>query len=190
MPSFTIHGLIPLLFLLAVRRLDARKVWILWPLTFAPDLDYLFPGLHRAAFGNVLILLPALAGLAWSLWPGRADPERAEWFGIAAAYLASHLVMDVFTGGSVLLYPFSTYNFCYLVGIDVVTATNTLQPYFEVCSREGIPRVAEVYPWLSPLEGAMLAFVLPAALVASGWNAWRYARERRAWTPEARAPEE
>lgn len=180
MPSFTIHGLIPLLFLLSVRRLDARKVWALWPLTFLPDADYVLEGLHRAVTGNVFVMLPFAAALAWSLWPNQRRPALTEWMTIALVYLASHLVMDVFTGGSVLFWPFTDYNYCYLAYVNVRTATNTLEPHFDVCSASGVPTLAEVYPWLSVWEGAILAFILPAGLVMGGISAWELWREKRA----------
>lgn len=169
-----------------MRRLDARKVWALWPLTFLPDIDYFVSDIHRALTGNVFILLPFAAALAWSLRPDHKRPELTEWMAIALVYLGSHLLMDVFTGGSVLLWPISDYNVCYLLYINVRTATNTLEPHFEACGAPGIPRVAEVYPWLSVTEGAMLAFVIPAGLVAAAWHAYDYWRAQRpAMRPDA-----
>lgn len=165
MPSFVVHGVVPLLFLLALRRLDAKKIWILWPLTFLPDADYFF-GFHRATTGNVFVLLPFLAALVYALWPPRRDWALAEWMGIALVYLGSHLLMDVFTGGTVLLYPFSTYNYCFNLSIWVYTATNTLEPNIGFCSAPGIPTVSPIYPWLSYSEGAILAFLVPAGLAA------------------------
>lgn len=184
LPSFVVHAILPLLVLLSWRRLDARKVWLLWPLTFLPDMDYFF-GFHRATLGNVFVVLPAVA-LAIHWWRAGAR-SKAEWALIAAVYLGTHILMDVFTGGSVLLYPFSDYTFCYLAAIDVVTATNTPIFYFQACSREGIPVVSPLYPWLTVSEGAMLAFLVPAGIVAlvayavrSGRipASWRFPRQR------------
>lgn len=182
MPSAVIHAILPLLVLLAIPALDRRKVWILWPLTLAPDLDYFF-GFHRATLGNVFILLPFLLVLAWSLRPKARDWNRVEWMGIAIVYLGTHLLMDTFTGGTVLFYPFTDYTYCFVAAIDVVTATNTPIYYFEPCSREGIPTVSPVYPWLSVTEGAMLAFLLPAALVCSAYSLWQRRRTARAERP-------
>lgn len=177
MPSFVVHGIVPLLLLLATRRLDARKIWLLWPLTFAPDLDSFF-GHHRATLHNVWILLPFLAILLWHLRPATRNLQRVEWMGIALVYLGSHLLMDVFAGGAVLFYPVSTYNFCHLAAIDVVTATNELRPYFRPCSSDGIPTVAAVFPWLSVFEGAMLAFLLPAGAILGLLHLRRRLRHR------------
>ncbi len=179
MPSAAVHGAIPLLFLLALRRLDARKIWILWPLTFLPDLDY-FLGFHRATFTNVFVLIPFLALLAWWLCPGHRDWAKAEWVLIALVYLVSHIVMDALTGGVVLFYPVSDFTYCYTAEIDIVTKTNT--PYFDVgpCSHEGIPQVTPLYPWLTNNDAAMLAFLVPAGLLAASWNAWRLLQARRA----------
>lgn len=186
MPSFVVHSILPLLVLLAWRRLDVRKVWILWPLTHLPDMDYFF-GFHRATTGNVFVVLPALALAAY--WWRKKERGKAEWAFIAGVYLGTHILMDVFTGGSVLFYPFSDYTYCYLAAVDVVTATNTPIYYFQPCSREGIPTVSPLYPWLSVSEGAMLSFLVPAGIVALGVflvrsgrvrlpAAWRFPRSR------------
>lgn len=176
MSSLTIHATVPLLFLLAVRRIDARKVWVLWPLTILYDLDY-FLGIHRTAT-NVWTLLPFLGALAWALRTGRRG--LAEWMTVALVYLASHLVMDTFTGGTVLLYPLSDRTFCYYAEILVRTADNTMVPSIEDCSHPGVPTVAEVYPWLSGTDAATLMFVLPAGLVMAGIHGRRLWRERTA----------
>lgn len=175
---------IPLLVLLAFRRLDARKVWILWPLTIAPDLDY-FLGFHRATTTNVFVLLPFVALLAASLHPRWKSPARAEWMLVALVYLGSHFVMDMFTGGIVFFYPISDYTYCYYFEILVRTADNTPFLDYGACSREGIPTVVEVYPWLSWIDAAMLAFLLPTSLVALALKL----RERRRSSPrDPRAP--
>ena len=170
MPSFVVHGVIPLLFLLAIRPLSARRVWMLWPLTFLPDLDYFF-GFHRATFTNLFVLLPIVAFGAYA-W----RRKRVDWMQfalIAFVYLGSHLVMDALTGGIVPFYPFSTQTFCYYGEIDVVTATNTMRPDFEACSHAGVPQVAELYPWLGQVDTAVLAFLVPASLAVAGWQWWR-----------------
>jgi hypothetical protein len=174
-PTFVVHGTLPLLFLLAVRRLDARKVWILWPLTFLPDLDYFF-GLHRAALTNVFVLVPFVVALVYALRTKRAP--LAQWMTIALVYLVSHFVMDMMTGGIVPLWPLSDYTVCYYYNIDIVTATNA--PYFDygACSHSGIPVVSQRYPWIGDADAAMMAFILPAGLAMGAWSWWRMRRER------------
>lgn len=179
MPSAVVHGAVPLLFLLALRRLDARKIWILWPLTFAPDLDYFF-GFHRATLTNVWVLLPFAALLAWDLRARR--PDRAQWWIIALVYLGSHQIMDMLTGGIVPLYPLSDYTVCYYADVLVVTKTNTLYPDYGPCSHTGIPQVVDVYPWLADNDTAMLAFLLPAGLLVAAWQGWQLVQARRAST--------
>jgi hypothetical protein len=175
-----VHGVVPLLFLLALRRLDARKVWILWPLTFAPDLDY-FVGLHRAALTNVFVLLPIVAVWALARRRGRAEPQ--EWMLVAFVYLASHLVMDTFTGGTVPLYPVSDYTVCYYAQVLVHTTDNSYAFDAGPCSHEGIPQVSEYYPWLSDADTATLAFLLPAGLLVGAWNLRNYLKERPSGAP-------
>ena len=147
-----------------------------WPLTHLPDLDYAF-GHHRATLHNVWVFVPFLLVLLWSLRPASRRPGLAEWMAISLTYLGSHLLMDVFAGGITLLYPLSTFTFCWDFSIDVVTATNDLRVNWGPCSFTGIPVVAEVYPWLPWNEAAFLAFLVPATLVAL---AWRWVVRRRA----------
>lgn len=136
-------------------------------------------GYHRATAHNVWILLPFLLVLLYSLRPETKNPARAQWMIISLVYLASHLLMDVFAGGITLLYPLSTFTFCWVWTIDVVTATNQLQINWGPCSFDGIPVVAEVYPWLPWNEAALLAFLLPAWLLALLYSLTRRLRTPR-----------
>ena len=135
-------------------------------------------GHHRATLHNVWVLLPFLALLAWSLRRETRNRDHAEWAAIALTYLGSHLLMDVFAGGITLLYPLSLYTLCWGFTIDVVTATNELVVNWGPCSFEGIPTVAEVYPWLPWNEAAFLAFLVPATLVVLAWRGWAWWRKR------------
>jgi hypothetical protein len=182
-----VHALLPLLPLLAIRRLDARKVWVLWPLTFAPDLDY-FVHLHRAALTNVFVLLPFAAVLAWALRKG--DAPLVEWMGIALVYLAAHYVMDTFTGGIVPFFPLSDYTICYYADVDVNTTTNALTFPHGPCSHAGIPQVAPVYPFLSDTDAAMLALIVPFGLVMGAVSLRRLARERARRPPASEGAED
>ena len=174
------HGVVPLLFLLALRRVDARKAWVLWPLTVLPDLDY-FLGLHRAAFTNVFVLLPLVGAWLYARRAGR--PELAEWTLVGLVYLLSHFVMDTMTGGIVPLYPLSDYTVCYYADVLVHTTDNSYALDAGPCSHAGIPQVAEYYPWLSVTDTAILAFVLPGGLLVAGWHLRRYLREKRGSPP-------
>lgn len=168
-----LQSVVPLLFMLSLPWLDRRKVLIAWPFTHLPDLDYLWEP-HRAAGHNLFILLPFLAVGLFARRTGRA--ELAEYMLVAAIYVASHIVMDVFAGGVTLLYPLSLHTTCYYAQIRVVTATN--EPFLDAgrCSFDGIPVVAEIYTWLPSTEAALLAFLLPAALAAIAWARWRRKR--------------
>lgn len=173
MPSAVVHGVVPLLFLLALRR-DTRKVWALWPLTFVPDLDYLV-GLHRAALTNVFVLLPFVLGMVWTHREGKR--AAFEWWFVAFVYLGSHVIMDTFTGGVTPLWPLSTYTVCYYADVLVHTTDNSYALDYGPCSHAGLGQVAEYYPWLSDTDTAMLAFLVPAAILASAWSFWQGRRE-------------
>jgi len=176
-PTFVLQSVIPLLFMLALPWLDRRKVFLAWPLTHLPDLDYVI-GHHRATGHNLWVLLPFVALAVWG-WR-KARPDLLQWGVIASVYVGSHLLMDAFAGGVTLLYPLSLHTTCYYAQIDVVTATNTPLVDAGRCSFEGIPTVSEVYNWLPWNESAMLAFLVPATLGALGWRAWMRRKARGA----------
>lgn len=179
MPGLVIHAVVPPLVMLAMRRyFDPRIVILLWPMTILPDLDY-FVGVHRATTMNVFFLAGVLLvthGLARAF----DRPKAWLWTGTAAAYLASHVVMDTFTGGVVPLYPLSDYTVCWFWYIEAVTATNDVTVYFEPCSHAGAPVVSRVYPVLQTDQAAMLAFV------AFAWVAYVVARVVEARRARAR----
>ncbi len=173
MPSFVVHGVVPTLLLLAVG-FTPRRVLLLLPLTFLPDLDFAL-GVHRASLHNVFILLP---GAVWAWAESRYGEgwERAEWGVIATVYLGSHLLMDVFTGGIVLLWP--VVNRALFVWVAVLVHTDTLswELVLEPGTLVGPPVTSEVYTWLAPSEAAMLV-LLAVGVVVWALVRWRALRQ-------------
>jgi hypothetical protein len=168
-PSFVVHGLVPLLVILALRLAPPRVALATLPFTWLPDLDF-WIGVHRATTSNVFILLPTL--YLW--WRWRAErPDRAQYAGVATIYLASHLVMDLFAGGIVPFWPIwdRTVFWHFLIRINTQTGERdiTNQPG----SHEGAPQVVEWFTWLSPIEAAMLAFTALALVGTLGWRWYR-----------------
>ncbi len=99
MPDWPIHLVVPLLALLIVSKKEHQKyILLLAPLAIAPDFDT-FVSQHRALLHNMFI--PLLLLLL-----GYVIKEKKTIFTIASVYIASHVVLDMFDGGVVLLYPF------------------------------------------------------------------------------------
>lgn len=171
MPSFVVHGLVPLLVVLALRLAPPRVALTMLPFTWLPDLDF-WIGVHRATTSNVFILLPTL--YLWYRW--RQDrPDRARYAAIATIYLASHLVMDLFAGGIVPFWPLWDETVFWHFLIQINTQTGETDVTNQPGSHEGAPEVVEVFTWLSPLESAMLAFT---GLAVAGTLAWRWYKRR------------
>lgn len=103
MSSLFNHIFIPLAILLifsGMLKLDPRKIIILSFFGILPDIDiFLF---HRASFHNILI--PIIFAIAFVLLKNRKD--RRETLSIISFYLISHIILDIFNGGTYLLYPF------------------------------------------------------------------------------------
>lgn len=98
MPDWPTHLIVPLLALLIVSKKEHQKyILLLLPLAVIPDFDT-FVTQHRALLHNMFIpLLLLLFGLMIK--------EYRTIFIIASVYIASHVVLDMFGGGVVLLYP-------------------------------------------------------------------------------------
>ena len=172
MPSFIVHLLIPPLLLLALRAAPARAVLWMLPFTLLPDIDYFF-GVHRATTGNLFILIPS--AVLWWRWRARQD-ARAAYAGVATFYLASHLLMDVFAGGTVLFWPLWDQNFFLLFQVIIDTETNTPIAAVDAGSEPGAPEVARYFRWISAFESAMVA--LTVVTVLGWWVRQRLTTER------------
>ena len=99
MPDWPIHLIVPLLALLIVsKKEDHKYILLLLPLAVVPDFDT-FLTQHRALLHNIFIP-------SFFLLFGLLLKEKRSIFIIASVYLASHVFMDIFDGGTVLFYPF------------------------------------------------------------------------------------
>lgn len=184
MPSLVIHALIPTLAMLAARRwFDPRVVLYLWPLTLFPDVDYFGANgswwVHRATLSNVFVVAIVVGAVyvAARRWLGR-DAARG-WALVALVYLGSHLVMDAFVGGVVAFWPLWDRTFLYWFYIEVDTRTNEPTVYNAPGTHEGAPIVSTTYEWLSPVESAVVAFLLVfwVGLLVAAW--WEHRARRR-----------
>ncbi len=98
MPDWPIHLIVPLLVMLIVYKREEKKyILLLLPLSVIPDLDT-FVTQHRALLHNIFI--PTLL-----FFIGLMVKENNRIFFIASGYLASHVILDMFSGGVVLFYP-------------------------------------------------------------------------------------
>ena len=182
MPSFLVHAVVPTLAMLAARRwFDPRVVLLLWPFTILPDVDYFGDNgtwwVHRATLSNVFVAALLVAATYWGArrW---AEPGAAPMYArVAAVYLGSHILMDLFVGGVVLFWPLWDRTFLYWLYVEVDTRTNEPVIVSEPATHEGAPVVSETYLWLSPFETAMAAFLLVFWLAVAA-AAWRDRRRR------------
>lgn len=185
MPSFLPHIVVPALVAVAFFPIPRRTALLLAPVVFVPDLDYLVQSQHRAVTHSVLIpaaLLLAVVVLwrrrdaAARFWEFATRPGSPVALSLSSFYVASHLLMDVFAGGVVLLWPFTQTNFFLAFEILLDTGTNTFTPAGEGGTSEGAPSLSPVYPWVSTVDTAVAAFL---AATLAGWSAvlaWRRAR--------------
>lgn len=99
MPDWPTHLIVPLLALLIVSHKEHQKhILLLLPLAVLPDIDTFFTQ-HRALLHNMFI--PVILLIA-----GWVIKEKRAFFVIASVYIASHVFLDMFSGGVVLFYPF------------------------------------------------------------------------------------
>lgn len=168
-----------------------RKQILLWaPMVWVPDLDYFFAvEYHRALLSNIWIPV-LLFGSLIALWR-RRDPTARFWefatrpgapggLLLTSYYFAGHILMDIFAGGVVVLWPLTVANVFLFFQIRVDTATNTPVAEGSGGVEQGIPEVTANYTWLSAIDVAVGAFLLACIAVWLGWRGWkRLQGERR-----------
>jgi hypothetical protein len=188
-PSFLPHAVAPALVAAAFFRVPRRTVLLFLPVVWAPDLDYLVQSQHRAVTHSVLIPL-ALLAVVVVLWR-RRDPSAHFWefatrpgwpvgLSLSSFYVASHLLMDVFAGGVVLLWPFTYTNFYTDFQVILDTGRNTFEPVGSSGTEQGTPEISESYPWISYVDTAVAAFL---AACLAGWLGVRQWRKARGTAP-------
>ncbi len=184
MPSFLPHLVVPGLVALAFLPIPRKRILALSPLVFLPDLDYVIPSEHRAVTHSALIPFSIAAALV-VLWRLKDPATRFAEFAtrpghpanlaLAAFYIGSHLLMDVFAGGVVLFWPFVDVNFYSAFEIRLNTATNEFTPAAEAGTSAGAPELSPEYLWFSTEHTAIAVFLL-ACLAAGLVFAWRRRR--------------
>ncbi|MFO1533551.1 MAG: metal-dependent hydrolase, partial [Thermoplasmatota archaeon] len=200
----------PLLALAFLRSLDRRWVMAMAPTTFVADIDYLVPSSWAHAMGldhvhrvvtHTLVLPAAVLGGLYLAWRSRArtttpfwDYARRPGWPLAALllcyYLAAHAVMDVFTGGVVLFWPFLDTNFYFVFQVNLDLTKGPIpevKPYAEPGTSPGPFGLDEDYPWLTTEHSAMLAAALAVLVVGGLRRAWVRLRGTR--SPTAPPPE-
>jgi hypothetical protein len=181
-PSFLPHIVVPGLVALAFFPIERKRILLLAPLVWLPDVDYIVPAQHRAVTHSVLIPI-VLFGIVLALWR-RRDPTSRFWefatrpghlanMTLASFYIGSHLLMDVFQGGVVLLWPLLNTNFYLAFEILLNTGTNTFTPAGEGGTSEGAPQLAPLYPWFSTEHTAIAVFLASCVAVAGTTWLWR-----------------
>lgn len=184
MPSLVVHLLIPPLVLLATRRYSPKLCLALLPLSLISDLDFFIPP-HRALLHSVFlpVALVALAhhwGKQGPLLRGRVDVAH-----VAAFYLVSHSLMDLFVGGVTPFWPLSEQTL--FIDAYVLVDTRTLEffPTFEPGTQEGVPQVSPLYEFFEGVQAGILSLTLVTFGVLAVQRMLRVKREVVIVAPEA-----
>ncbi len=124
------HIFIPVAILLLFSKklkLNQREVIALSFFAVLPDIDGIFLGsnsipFHRVLFHNIFIVIIPLLFFMF------AKSNRGV-FGIICFYLMSHLILDLFTGGIFLFYPF--YNNVFFANVELLLNIDSFIPVLE-----------------------------------------------------------
>ncbi len=126
MPDLLLHLIVPLAALLLFYDSRYRTyILLLSPLAILPDVDHLWSGeFARAWLHNIFIVVPpVLVGI----YAYKTRQEKLYNFAlIAAVYLCSHILLDMFQGGVSLVYPIANYS--YAVTCDLLMRNHTITP--------------------------------------------------------------
>ncbi len=168
MSSLFSHIFIPVVILLLFSeklKLNPREVIALSLFAVLPDTDSIFfvlklspVPLHRVLFHNVFILVIPL--LCFILVKSR----RAV-FGIICFYLTSHLILDLFTGGTFLFYPI--YNNVFFANIELLFDHGSFTPALEYgTSNKIMSSIGE--PVISSENIAIAVLLIISAAISAG----------------------
>ncbi|MGB1586005.1 MAG: hypothetical protein ACPHID_03035 [Thermoplasmatota archaeon] len=189
MPSFIPHLVAPVLVALAFFPMRRKQILLWAPMVWVPDLDYFFAvEYHRALLSNIWIPV-ILFGSLVALWR-RRDPLARFWefatrpgapgaLLLTSYYFAGHILMDIFAGGVVVLWPLTLTNVFLFFQIRVDTATNTPVAEGGGGIEQGIPEVTANYTWLSAIDVAVGAFLVACIATWLGWRGWQRIQGRR-----------
>ena len=182
MVSWLPHAVVPGLVALAFfRHVPRRTILLTLPIVWLVDADYVIQAEHRAITHSALwpaALLVAVVVL-WRrtdatarFWEFATRPGAPAVLSLLSYFWASHLLMDVFQGGVVLLWPLWNRNFFLGFQILLDTGTNTFAPEGDGGTSEDAPEVSPVYPWFTYEHSAILVFLGACAAVALAVLAW------------------
>lgn len=172
MSSLFSHIFIPVVILLLFSekfKLNSKEVFVLSFFAVLPDADTIFfmfklshVSLHRALFHNAfLLIIPILLFIFMK--------NRRSVSGIICFYLASHLILDLFTGGIFLFYP--VYNNVYFASAELLFNDSGFKPALEYGISEKIMNMGIGEPAISSENIAVaVLLIISAAITAAGIN--------------------
>lgn len=182
-PHIVVPGLMALAFLPVAR----GKAAYLAPMVWVPDLDIFVPGLsHRSILHSIWVPLGFLVALRWMwtnsgvqrFWDYALTPGGPQTLLLMAYYWTSHLILDIFTGGVLLFWPWDR-AFYFDLYIQIDTVNKQIEPQVGPGTELGAPPISPLYEWVSFPDGAVLAFCVVCFVF---WIGWRLGRGRAAET--------
>ena len=171
MSSLFNHIFIPLVILLLFSKnlkLNSREVIALSFFAVLPDTDTLFfvlklssTSLHRVLFHNAFILVIPLLCFIFV-------KSRREAFGIISFYLSSHLILDLFSGGIFLFYPF--YNSVFYANVELLLSNDSFTPALEYGISNKIMNNGIGEPAISSENIAVALLLIASAAISARGN--------------------
>ncbi|NJD78769.1 MAG: hypothetical protein FIB08_17030 [Candidatus Methanoperedens sp.] len=177
MSSLFSHIFIPVVILLLFSekfKLSPRELISLSFFAVLPDADSLFfifrlspVSLHRVLFHNVFILIVPL--LLFIL-----VKSRRQVFGIICFYLISHLILDLFTGGTFLFYP--VYDKVFFAHAEILFVNSSFIPVLDYGISDKIMNMGIGEPAVSS-ENIAVAILLVISTAISAGKLYRKTRQ-------------
>ena len=169
MSSLFTHIFIPIVILLLFSKklkLNTKEITILSIFAVVPDADSIFfmfklsaVPLHRVIFHNIfIVIIPLLLFILVK--------SRRRIFGIICFYLASHLILDLFTGGTFLFYP--VYDNVFFAHAELLFIDDSFTPALEYGTSDRIMNMGIGEPAISSENIAVVVLLIISAAVSAG----------------------
>lgn len=172
-----IHFVVPFIALMLVGA-SFRKAMLVSLLALLPDLDVLLL-VHRFISHSIVVVLSAATPLLLLVY--KFKPRLYSYVFLALLALTSHLLLDVFTGCTPILWPLYSYSICIQVELFAhIGSSPRIIPSAKLLTKPiSFQHFQSLDAPLFTSEGLVMSVVMLMPLLLKAFKAWQQARHNR-----------